>query len=128
MRKWRSSPTSRASRARADFKEEAERAGPETEAGWWLRLAGSLAPLPAARDMAGGRDRGDLGARQLVFLLPGKHGRRVDRRQRREVLAHASIRPRGPGEGGHSVARTLLLGHVSQHAGNSKPGSERRVR
>ena len=27
--------------------------------------------------MAGGRDRGDLAARQLVFLLPGKRGRRV---------------------------------------------------
>lgn len=97
-----------------------------------------MAPLPAARDMAGGRDRGDLAAKQLVFLLPGKQGRRVGqerswrrRQQRREVLAQAIFRPRGPGKRGRGFGAPHFAaqpGHVSQHAGKPKPGSERRVR
>lgn len=91
---------------RAQFKEEAQRADPETEARWWLGLAGPSEPFPAVPDMAAGRDRGDLAARQLVFLLPGKRGRRVGRKhsgwRRREAFVRVSTGPRSPGERGPS--------------------------
>lgn len=77
--------------------------------------------------MAGGRDRGDLAARQLVFLLPGKRGRRVGLgrwwRQRQRgffFFSQASTGPQGPSERGPGFGAPRFAkhpGHVSQHAG-----------
>lgn len=114
---------------RAQFKEEAQRADPETEARWWLGLAGPSESLPAVPDMAAGRDRGDLAARQLVFLLPGKRGRRVGREHSgwrlREAFARASTGPRSPGECGPGFGAPHFAQSWSRvtPGGSSKRGS-----
>lgn len=79
--------------------------------------------------MAAGRDRGDLAARQLVFLLPGKRGRRVGREytgwRRREAFARVSTGPRSPGERGPGFGAPQFAahpGHVSRQAGAPNAG------
>lgn len=80
--------------------------------------------------MAAGRDRGDLAARQLVFLLPGKRGRRVGRERsgwrRREAFARVGTRPRGPGERGPGFGALHFAAHPWSRVtprGSFKPGS-----